>query len=344
MNVLVTGAAGFMGSHLVASQLAQGHSVRAFDLNRHGLERLGQSDRLDLCAGDIADSAAVRAAVESIDIVYHLAAEHLDVSLPDRYYWQVNVDGTRQLVQAAAEAGVRRLVHCSSVGVYGEVRQPPADEATPCRPTNVYERTKLAGEQAALQVAGETHLPVVIARPAWVYGPRCPRTARLFRTIQKGRFFIFGSGRTLRHPLYVADAVRGLELCAAAHGAEGQVYILAGECPVSIEHLAQSIAAVLGVRPPRLHLPIALGLTAAYALQLAYQPLGKAPPFSRRSLDFFLKDNAYAIGKATRGLDFRPRADLRSGLDETRIWLDSQGRHHGHHKGRLQNDSSSLHL
>jgi nucleoside-diphosphate-sugar epimerase len=325
--VLVTGAAGFMGSHLVASQLAQGHSVRAFDLNRHGLERLGQSDRLDLCAGDIADSAATRAAVAGIDIVYHLAAAHLDVSLPDRHYWQVNVDGTRHLLQAAAEAGVRRLVHCSSVGVFGEVRQPPADEATPCKPKNIYERSKLAGEQAALQVACEAQLAVVIARPAWVYGPRCPRTARLFRTIQKGRFFIFGSGRTMRHPLYVADAVRGLEFCAAAHGAEGQVYILAGECPVSIEHLAQTIAAVLGVRPPRLHLPIALGLTAAYALQLAYQPLGKAPPFSRRSLDFFLKDNAYATGKAARELGFRPRVDLRLGLDETRNWLYRQAHH-----------------
>jgi nucleoside-diphosphate-sugar epimerase len=255
-------------------------------------------------------------------VVYHLASAHLDVTLPDDYYRRVNIDATLNLLEAAREAGVRRLVHCSSVGVIGEVRNPPADESSTCHPTNIYEHTKLAGEQAALRFAWETGFPVVVARPAWVYGPRCPRTQKLFRTIDKGRFVIFGDGRTLRHPVYVSDAVRGLEMCAETDNGAGQVYIIAGKRPVAIETLVRMIAEVLQVRPPALRLPVTLGKVAGHGLQLAFKPLGRQPPFSRRSVDFFLKDNAYDINKAKRELGFQPQVDLRTGLLETLWWLN----------------------
>jgi nucleoside-diphosphate-sugar epimerase len=233
----------------------------------------------------------------------------------------VNVDATLNLLETAHAAGVPRVVHCSSVGVMGEVRNPPANENSPCYPTNIYERTKLAGERAALEFAAETPAPIVVVRPAWVFGPRCPRTRKLFRTIRKGRFVMFGDGRTLRHPIYVSDAVHGLELCGATDGVTGQVYIIAGEKPATIESLVRTIAEVLEVRPPNRHLPVSLGKVAGYVLQLAFKPLGCQPPFSRRSLDFFLKDNAYDIGKAGRDLGFVPLVDLRTGLRKTWRWL-----------------------
>src|SRR6185503_12825779 len=132
----------------------------------------------------------------------------------------------------------------------------------------------LAGENAARQFATQTGLSVVVARPAWVYGPRCPRTMKLLRTIHKRRFVIFGSGRTLRHPLYVADAVRGLEQCAAETTAPGEVYILAGEEAVTVETLVRMAAEVLQVPPPQLHLPVSLGLMGGYAMQVIFKLLG----------------------------------------------------------------------
>jgi nucleoside-diphosphate-sugar epimerase len=135
---------------------------------------------------------------------------------------------------------------------------------------------------------------------------------------------IFGDGRTLRHPIYVSDAVRGLELCGEKDGVTGQVYIIAGERPVTVETLARMIAEVLEVRPPALRLPIALGKVAGHTLQLAFRPLGRQPPFSRRSVDFFLKDNAYDISKAKRELGFQPRVDLRTGLIATLHWLNGR--------------------
>jgi nucleoside-diphosphate-sugar epimerase len=324
MNVLITGGGGFIGSHLVDSQLAQGHRVRTVDLHVERLAHTAGHPNLEVVVGDITDADLVTRLLDGIDVVHHLASAHLDVSLSDAHYRRVNVDAAVNLLEAARAASVKRVVHCSSVGVIGDVKNPPADETSPCHPTHIYEQTKLAGEIAVLQFARERGFPVVVARPAWVYGPRCPRTQKLFRTIGKGQFVIFGKGRTLRHPVYVSDAIRGLELCAEVDNVAGQVYIIAGEQPVTIEELVQAVAEVNEVRPPTIRLPIALGKVAGHALQLAFGLLGRQPPFSRRSVDFFLKDNAYDISKARRELYFQPQVDLRQGLTRTLHWRNHQ--------------------
>jgi nucleoside-diphosphate-sugar epimerase len=315
MNVLITGAGGFVGSYLVESQLAQGHRVRALDLNLNQLAHLAEQSGLDCIIGDLRDHLFLPSLVREVDIVYHLASAHLDVNRSDRYYHQVNVEATKNLLVAAHASGVSRFVHCSSNGVLGEIGQLPADESTPCRPTNIYERTKLLGENAALAYCRETGFPVIVARPAWVYGPRCPRTSRLMRTVRKGRFIMFGNGRTLRHPIFVADAIRGLELCVI-RGVPGEVYFLAGDQPVTIDELVQTIAEVQGVRSPKWRLPLAIGIAAGSIVQAIYGLFGRRPPISRRTLDFYMKDNAYSISKAQRDLGFAPQVSLRQGLQQ----------------------------
>jgi nucleoside-diphosphate-sugar epimerase len=296
--------------------------VRTVDLHVERLAHTTDHPNLEAVVGDITDPALLRRLVDGIDVIYHLASAHLDVSLSDEDYRRVNVGATVDLLEAACAAGVSCVVHCSSNGVIGDVENPPADETTPCRPTNIYERTKLAGEQEALRLSREMDLSVVVARPAWVYGPRCPRTQKLFRTVGKGRFVMVGDGQTLRHPIYVSDAVRGLELCAEMEDVSGEVYLLAGEAPVTIETLVRTIAQLLGVRAPVIRLPLWLGKLAGYGLQVAFKPLGRQPPFSRRSVDFFLKNNAYDISKARQELGFEPQVDLWTGLTWTRDWLN----------------------
>jgi dihydroflavonol-4-reductase len=200
------------------------------------------------------------------------------------------------------------------------VEHPPANETSPCNPTNIYEQTKLEGEQAALEFSHRTGFHVVVARPAWVYGPRCPRTEKLIRSIAKGQFPIFGTGHNLRHPIYITDAVHGLELCAEVDGASGEIYILAGNEPVMVIDLIHMISEQLGVNPPKLHLPLILGKLGGKTLEVAFKPLRRQPPFSSRSIDFFLKHNAYDIGKARHELGFLPQIDLRSGIQNTIRW------------------------
>lgn len=320
MKVLITGAGGFIGSHLVDSQLGQGHEVRAVDLHLDLLQHQSTNHRLETLQGDITDENFLREIVVDVDIVYHLASAHLDVSLSDDHYRRVNVGGTLSLLEAAQQAGVKRFVHCSSVGVIGDVENPPADETTECHPTNIYELTKLEGEREALAYSRRTSFPAVVMRPAWVYGPRCPRTAKLMRTISKGRFLFFGDGQNMRHPVYISDAVKALELCASADGVNGEVFIIGGDHAVPVSELVSVMSKEMGVRSPKLHLPIALGLLGGYSLELAFKLIGKQPPFSRRSVDFFLKHNAYDIDKAKRMLGYQPQIDLRAGIQRTIQW------------------------
>ena len=320
MKVLITGAGGFIGSHLVDSQLEQGHDVRAVDLHLDLLQPQSADPNLEAITGDITDEHLLKRLVEGVEVVYHLASAHLDVSLSDEHYRRVNVGATLALLEASRRAGVKRFVHCSSVGVIGDVENPPADETTDCRPTNIYERTKLEGEREALAYSHRTGFPVVVMRPAWVYGPRCPRTSKLMRTISKGRFLFFGHGHNMRHPVYICDAVKGLELCASAEGVNGEVFIIAGESAVPVAELVDVMSKELGVRSPKLHLPIALGLWGGYSLEMAFKMISRQPPFSRRSLDFFLKHNAYNISKAKRMLGFQPQVNLQMGMQKTIEW------------------------
>jgi nucleoside-diphosphate-sugar epimerase len=317
LNVLITGAGGFIGSHLVDSQLAQGAQVRALDLHLGLLSHAFDHPNLTIIEGNILDNSNLAHWMSEVEVVYHLASAHLDVSLSDKHYHQVNVGGTIGLLEAACRAGVKRFVHCSSVGVMGDVENPPANEDTPCNPTNIYERTKLEGEQAARGFGQEHNFPVIIARPAWVYGPRCPRTAKLLRQVKKRRFPIFGDGQNLRHPIFISDAIAGLERCAEVPEAIGETFIIAGSKPVTINELLSEIAAAQRVPAPSNHLPMPLGLLAAYALQTVFRVIRRSPPFSRRSLDFFLKHNAYDISKARRMLDFNPVVDLKAGFLQT---------------------------
>lgn len=317
MKVLITGGGGFIGSHLVDSQLAYGHDVRSVDLNQNLLVHVPNSPNLEIVTGDITKEEIAESIMEGIEVVYHLASAHLDVSLSEERYHTVNVNGTINLLKAAHAAGVRRFVHCSSVGVMGDIKNPPADESYPCNPTNIYEKTKLSGEREALKYSREMDFPVVVVRPAWVYGPRCPRTKKLFQAIGKKRFPIFGNGQNLRHPIYVADCVRGLELCAETDNISGEVFIIAGREPVSIEDLARAISEALNVPAPKFYLPMALGKFAGVCMQFIFKPLGRQPPFSMRSLDFYQKNNSYDISKARWELDFTPQFDLQTGLEQT---------------------------
>jgi nucleoside-diphosphate-sugar epimerase len=205
--------------------------------------------------------------------------------------------------------------------VYGDIKNPPADEESACHPDVVYEKSKLAGETAILDYVSESGYEVTIVRPAWVYGPRCPRTLRLFRAIKKRRFFFVGNGHTLRHPIYISDMTRGFDVVATHHGIPGEVFIMAGPCAVTIEELARTIAQCLGVPTPTLRFPKPLVWSGAFLLELVGKVLGKDLPVSRRSLKFFTGNTAFRTKKAERVLGFQPQVELWDGIQRTYQWL-----------------------
>jgi len=321
MRVLITGAGGFIGRHLVTHQLNRGHHVMAVDLHTEALQPYHNHPRLRIIQGDFRDQELLDSHLSGQDVCFHLASAHLETTVDSDYYWTVNVEGTRNFLERCHQAGVGHFVHCSSVGVYGDVKNPPADEDSSCQPDIPYERSKLAGEQAVVAFAREHNYPLTVIRPAWVYGPGCRRTAKLFRTIAKGRFFFVGNGRTLRHPIYVDDMVAAFEKAALNPGAPGETYIIAGPRAVTLRELADEIAATQGVAPPRLRLPKAPVWLGCLALETVFGLVKREAPFTRRSMKFFTGNTSFSTRKAAEQLGFEARTDLREGLRLTYEWL-----------------------
>lgn len=314
MIVTITGANGFIGCHLVQDQLARGRKVRAVDVALSRLAALRGDPSIELVQADIRDTSRMRQALAGSKVVFHLASAHLSMTLPEKEYWDINHAGSRALVELSHALGVERFVHCSSVGVYGEIRKPPANEDSPCHPDLVYERTKLHGERAVRQFAGEMNYPVVVVRPAWVYGPGCPRTEKLFRTIKKRRFFFVGDGNALRHCLYIADMLEAFNVCAQHPNALGKVFIIGDETAVPVRELIREMATVIGVPAPRLSLPLWLVGPACTLIEGTFSRFGKEPPLSERSLKFFTNNTSFDISRARKELGFDPKVSLREGL------------------------------
>ena len=191
MRVLVTGGTGFTGTALVHRLLDDGHSVVALDY-KAGL----QSDALrsrgaDVVIGSVTDPDTVRRSMKGMEFVFHLAAAFRELNVPNSFYDEVNVRGTRVVLNAARKEGVRKFVYCSTCGVHGNVDHPPANEDAPIQPADYYQRTKYEAEPLVKREAGSA-METVILRPAAIYGPGDPeRFFMIFKRVSKGTFLSY---------------------------------------------------------------------------------------------------------------------------------------------------------
>ena len=324
MRVLVTGATGFTGGHLCLRLKELGYAVRALVRSPEKAGAL-EARGVEIAPGDVRDAVSLREACRRCDVVYHIAAAFRKEGIPDSEFHEVNVEGTRRMLEAALEGGVRRFVHCSTVGVHGHIEHPPADENAPFHPGDLYQETKLAGERLARRFFRERGLPGVVFRPVGIYGPGDTRFLKLFRHIKSGRFHMIGSGRALYHLTYIDDLVEGIILCGTREKAVGETYILGGEGYMTLNELVATIARVLGVKVSRMRIPFWPVYAAAFLCEKTFRPLGKEPPIYRRRVDFFRKDRAFDISKAKRELGFRPKVPPEEGLRRTAEWYIEKG-------------------
>ncbi len=322
MRVLVTGATGFTGGHLARALAAGGDDVRALVRTTDaGLAAAG----IEMISGDLRDSAAVRRAAADVEVIYHIAAIYRQAGLRDETYRAVNAAAVRTVVEAAASAGARRVVHCSTVGVHGDIEHPPAAETAPLKPGDIYQVTKLEGEAIARAAADDAGVEVVIARPTGIYGPGDRRLLKLFRGVARGRFPILGDGRIFYHLTYIDDLIAGFRLCATVPAAAGRTFILAGPEVPTLNELVAIVAEAAAVTPPKLHLPVWPFWIAGAICEAACAPLGIEPPLYRRRVDFFTKSRAFDISRARAELGYAPGVGLRDGVARTLAWYRRHG-------------------
>jgi nucleoside-diphosphate-sugar epimerase len=322
-KVLVTGGTGFTGSHLCRRLVQEGYQVRVL-VRKHSDRSILDNLPIEWIQGDLSDRASLERATQGMDMVYHIAALFRPENVTRQQFWDVNVEGTRNLLDAAEKAGVSRFVHCSTVGVHGDIQNPPATEDTPYSPGDSYQESKVEGEKIALQYVKAGRLPVVVFRPGGIYGPGDLRFLKLFKGIKTGKFVMFGSGEILYQLIYIDDLIEGILLCGTEPAAVGNTYILTGNAPVTLNQWVEAIAAVLQVSPPRWRLPVMPLYWAGFVCEVLCKPLGINPPLYRRRVDFFRKTRSFDIAKAKRELKFEPKVDLKTGLELTAAWYRNQ--------------------
>jgi nucleoside-diphosphate-sugar epimerase len=216
-------------------------------------------------------------------------------------------------------------VHCSTVGVHGDVEHPPANEDAPLRPGDIYQGTKLEGERLARQAAIDYGIEVTIVRPTGIYGPGDRRLLKLFRGITRRRWVTLGSGDIFYHLTYIDDLVEGFRLCGEHPAAANRTYILAGSEVTTLNELVSLVADVAQVPRPALHLPVWPFWMAGALCEILCAPFGLEPPLYRRRVDFFTKSRAFDIARARREIGYAPQIGLREGIGRALDWYRRQG-------------------
>jgi len=324
VKILVTGATGFVGAHLVRRLIAEGHQVRCLARaasRTAGLEALGA----EVVRGDVTEASSVAASAASCEAAFHLAALLGKWGVKESDLRRVNVEGTRHVVAACRAAGVRRFVHVSTPGVVGIRGLALATETDTPQPTGPYERTKWEAEQAVVAANRDGRMEVVIVRPDFVYGPGDVRRVELYGRIRRGRFRLLGDGSARVRPTYVDDVIDGMMLALAVPAAAGQVLNIAGPRLMSFREFMAGVARSLGVEPPRAGVPICLARAAALVTAPVGVLLRRPPLVTRSRIRFLTVDHGTSIQKAQRVLGYAPRVNLDDGLARTVAWYREQG-------------------
>lgn len=328
-RILVTGAAGFIGGSLFRRLASYGLDVVGTALYPDEVEAMRNSGyRAELL--DLSSSEPWDHLLKDKDIIFSIAAMFQETEQGEEAYARVNHLGALKLAQTAARVHVKRFVHCSTVGVHGDVKEIPATEQTPFNPMDAYHSTKLAGELAVLEFARtlpKNGMVVTVNRPAMVYGPGDIRMLKLFNSILSGRFYMVGSGKTLAHLGYIEDQTDSLLLSAVAprEKVHCEAFNIASGQPITLNEMADLISKCGGVRLPRLHIPLGPVWLAGIACEMLCRPLGIRPPLSRRRVGFFTHNRAFDLTKAKRSLGYESQWDAETGIRTTIDWYRENG-------------------
>jgi nucleoside-diphosphate-sugar epimerase len=326
VKVLVTGAAGFLGGHLVDMLLERGDEVRAMVRPVEDSSRLRTLGGIEVVYGDLTEPNTLKRAVQGVQRVYNVAAKTGPWGLED-VYRAINVGGLADLISASMDAGVQRIVHTSSITVYGHHLHGIITEDQPFHAEdNPYSRTKIAGEKLIANLVKDRGAPVVIVRPAWIYGPRDAASfGRFVSLVESGKGFVIGSGKNIVPVVYVRDVAQGI-IKAGDAGNEviGQAYTIADDRRVTQAEYLHTIADFLQVPPVSCRFPYIALYGGGRAVELTWQALGRRksapPPVTTYGVTLLAGNQEFSIEKARRELGYEPQFDVIRGVSEGVKW------------------------
>jgi dihydroflavonol-4-reductase len=299
LNYLITGTTGFIGPYLVKRLVSQGHRCRCLVRQSNSKKTIFEPS-VEQVHGDITDIKSLEGIADGMDCLFHLATlGHMsNFRVDEDMFMQVNLLGTRNIMKEALKAGVKKIVHCSSVAAMGICSDMPATEETACNPHHAYGRSKFKAEEEVLRMAADSGLPAVIVRFSMVYGPGDPRDMlKLTRLAKKGMFPKIGVRPKLTPLIHVDDAVTGLML-ASEKGRTGEIYLITNRESMPFDDIRKILQETLGIKRFPLYVPEWAALFMASLCEKAFRFIGSVPPVSRKNIESTLADRVFSIEKA----------------------------------------------
>lgn len=322
MAILVTGATGLLGRHLTDRLLRDGRSVRIITRDP-GRVPSSWSGRVEVITGDLRDRNVLKAATKGVDLLFHLAGETQNAALMRA----VNVEAVRGLLEASALAGVKRMVHTSSVGVIGAEGPGIITEDSPCRPKNEYEQTKLEGERAVLAFAHAAGFDAVVVRPTIVFGEGVIRSRdsliEWMRAVRRGRFAFIGN-KAVANYVYAGDVAEAMVRLGERPSPGGAVYHVADPAPM--RDFVETMAAELGVPCPTRTIPAWAAYVAAATLEAAGSVVGMPVPLTRSRVRTLSSTCLFSAEKLRVQAGVTLPHGYREGVRRTVRWYREKGR------------------
>ncbi len=315
----VTGGTGFLGRHLIAALCREGHQVKVLTRNPENSLWLKRYAGVQVTQGDLSDKTAVSSAMKGCQFVIH-AGGLFRFWGDERQFMETNALGTENVLSAAQQQGIERVIHISSIAVIGQ--PDPAnviDETYPSRPVDPYQRSKLEGEQIALRYYADHGLPVIVLRPGAFYGPfgEYAFNRLFFKDPMRGIIMQINGGRYIIFPAYISDVVQGI-IKAMDCGKPGEIYNICGDW-ISHKEAFDIVCQEANLYWPRPPIPGWLGINTSRLLEVLGRVTGREPfwPINLRS--YVYNSWRVSIEKARRELGFVP-TDFREGARRTIAW------------------------
>ncbi len=318
--IIVTGGSGFLGKFVLRKLVDEGYETVNL-INKTSSKIKGVKEiKTDNISFDF-----LKQIIAGADTIIHMAAALGWTKADYDYYYKINTLFPENMVKAAISSGIKNFIYISSAGVYGKgTKQGVIDENFPPTPEDNYEKTKYEGEKAVLKFKDKINIKII--RPGWIYGPEDKRTLKLFRTINKGYFFIAGKGDGKQTPVFVEDIAEGIILLMKSKNIpSGEIFNMSSDEILTIEEMVKTIAKTLNKKILPFKIPLLPLKLLAKSLDAISKPLGITLPLTSSSLAFFERSKPLSIEKAKKLFNYSPKIKFKEGMKITIAWYKKQG-------------------
>lgn len=325
MNILITGATGFIGSHLTKELCKKGYHCRCLVRNINKAKKIFKDYKdIEFVVGNMTDKDVLIDYNKPVDCVINSAALLAKWNSTEEELKSINSEAPTNLIKNLSKNGIKHFIQISSGGVTGPVWGELADENYKCKPASLYEKSKYLGELNVEDYCKEYDIPYTIIRPTFTYGPGDPHKLLLFKISGKGLVITSDGGNSVNFPVYIDDLIQGIIL-AVRKGGNNQIYIIGGEKPISKKEFLITIANILDKKFIRIDIPQMLVYLIAYIMEFISKIFKIDPIISTSRANMMCKNFGYKINKAKRELNYKPEFSHKRGLENTIAYYKENG-------------------